>query len=457
MMGSVRIQGLGKAYKQYPTRWSRLAEWVLPGGPRHKLHWVLRDVSFEVARGEAVAVIGANGAGKSTLLKIVTGTTQATTGTVAMAGRVAALLELGMGFHPDFSGRQNVYMAGQLLGLGQDDVARLMPQIEAFADIGEYIDEPVRIYSSGMQVRLAFSVATARRPDLLIVDEALSVGDAYFQHKSFGRIREFLDQGMTLLLVSHDLGAVRSICNRAVWLDKGRLRAQGDTRVVVDEYTAAVYSRRQDIEGAQEAAGSDAPSSPRLTPFMVDPAHDVPDPRAEFLAGTALRNDIRVFGFDRRANRWGTGDVRIAGARLEHEDGTPAAWVMGGETVRIVVEAIARAAKEAVFLGFIVKDRTGQPLFGDNTYLRYLDHPVSVVEGERLTARFEFRMPVLPRGAYVVAVAVASGTQSEHLVEEWVDEALFFESHNADTVQGLVGIPMRGIAIEVAGGGRGAR
>src|ERR1043166_3774741 len=136
-MGSVRIRGLGKAYKQYATRWSRLAEWVLPGGQRHRLHWVLRDVSFEVARGEALAVIGANGAGKSTLLKLITGTTQPTAGTVEMEGRVAALLELGMGFHPDFTGRQNVFMAGQLLGLSQDEVGRLMPWIEAFADIGE--------------------------------------------------------------------------------------------------------------------------------------------------------------------------------------------------------------------------------------------------------------------------------------------------------------------------------
>jgi lipopolysaccharide transport system ATP-binding protein len=198
-MGSIHVAGLGKAYKQYPNRWSRLAEWLLPaGGPRHKLKWVLQDVSFQVAPGEAVGLIGINGAGKSTLLKLITGTTQPTTGGVQMQGKVAALLELGMGFHPDFSGRQNVVMAGQLLGLSIEEIAQLMPQIEAFADIGDYIDQPVRVYSSGMQMRLAFSVATARRPDILIVDEALSVGDAYFQHKSFDRIRQFRKEGTTL-------------------------------------------------------------------------------------------------------------------------------------------------------------------------------------------------------------------------------------------------------------------
>ncbi|MES3023509.1 MAG: ATP-binding cassette domain-containing protein, partial [Pseudomonadota bacterium] len=177
-MGAIHVSGLGKAYKQYRSQAARVAEWVLPfAGPRHKLKWVLRDINFQVAAGESVGLIGINGAGKSTLLKLITGTTQPTTGSVATSGQVAALLELGMGFHPDFSGRQNVLMAGQLLGLSNPDIASLMPHIEAFADIGDYLDQPVRVYSSGMQMRLAFSVATARRPDVLIVDEALSVGD----------------------------------------------------------------------------------------------------------------------------------------------------------------------------------------------------------------------------------------------------------------------------------------
>ncbi|HNX72479.1 ABC transporter ATP-binding protein, partial [Rivihabitans pingtungensis] len=202
-MGAIQVTGLGKAYRQYASRWGRLAEWLLPGArPRHQEKWVLHDISFAVAPGEAVGIVGINGAGKSTLLKLITGTSQPTRGTVSLQGRVAALLELGMGFHPDFTGRQNAYTAGQLIGLSAEDIHALMPEIEAFAEIGDYIDMPVRVYSSGMQMRLAFSVATCKRPDILIVDEALSVGDAYFQHKSFNRISEFAKQGTTLLIVS---------------------------------------------------------------------------------------------------------------------------------------------------------------------------------------------------------------------------------------------------------------
>ena len=214
-MGRISVNGLGKAYKQYEGRWARLAEWLpFSGAPRHRLKWVLQDISFEVSPGEAVGIVGINGAGKSTLLKMITGTTQPTAGSVNVTGRVAALLELGMGFHPDFTGRQNAIMAGQLLGYSVEEIARVMPAIEAFAEIGEYIDQPVRVYSSGMQMRLAFSVATAIRPDILIVDEALSVGDAYFQHKSFDRIRDYGLQGTTLLIVSHDKGAIQGICDR---------------------------------------------------------------------------------------------------------------------------------------------------------------------------------------------------------------------------------------------------
>ena len=445
-MGTVAVEGVGKAYKQYADRWSRLAEWMLPGQrPRHQLHWVLRDVSFAVEPGQAVGIIGANGAGKSTLLKLITGTTQATTGAVRMDGRVAALLELGMGFHPDFTGRENAYMAGQLLGLGRGELEGLMPAIESFAGIGEYIDQPVRTYSSGMQVRLAFSVATARRPDILIVDEALSVGDAQFQLKSFDRIREFQAQGTTLLLVSHDLAAIRSICHRAIWLDKGAVRALGDTRTVVDEYLASIYSRTQNV--AIEARPQDAPAEAAATL----PA-DFADCRREMVNGSTLRNDIRVTPFDRASSQWGNGDVRITGAGLVDPAGQPVTWIMGGESVRMKITAVAHADKASVLVGFTVKDRTGQSLFGDNNYLRDLERPVAVRAGDHVTAHFDFRMPVLPGGTYFVAVATATGTQANHVMEEWIDEALRFESLNYQSIQGLLGIPMHDIRVSVTQG-----
>ena len=243
-MGSISVQNVSKAYKQYSSRFGRLLEWVAPGhAVRHQLKWILRDVSFDVKQGEAVGIVGINGAGKSTLLKMITGTTQPTRGSISVQGRVAAMLELGMGFHPDFTGRQNVIMAGQLLGPPVEEIMANMPAIEAFAEIGDAIDQPVRVYSSGMQMRLAFSVATFRRPDILIVDEALSVGDAYFQHKSFDRIRSYREQGTTLMIVSHDKTAIQSICDRAILLNEGRLEKQGEPEEIFDYYNALLAGR----------------------------------------------------------------------------------------------------------------------------------------------------------------------------------------------------------------------
>lgn len=241
-MGSISVSNLGKAYKQYSTRWSRLVEWFDPRGvPRHQNHWVLNDVSFSISAGEAVGILGVNGAGKSTLLKMITGTTQPTTGSVHRTGSLAALLELGMGFHPDFTGRQNVLMAGQLLGMHAEEIATLMPEIESFAAIGDYIDQPVRVYSSGMQVRLAFAVATCKRPDILIVDEALSVGDAAFQRKCYQRIEGFRSQGTTLLFVTHDVETVKKICDSALFLKDGRLQSWGKAKTVCDEYERFLF------------------------------------------------------------------------------------------------------------------------------------------------------------------------------------------------------------------------
>lgn len=240
-MGSITVTNLGKAYKVYPGRGARLKEWLLPfGKPRHAIKWVLQELNFTVTPGEAVGIIGVNGAGKSTLLKMLTGTTQPTTGSIQITGRVAALLELGMGFHPDFTGRQNCLMAGQLLGYTAKEVEAAMPDIEAFAGIGRYIDEPVRVYSSGMQVRLAFSVATFYRPDVLIVDEALSVGDVQFQQKCMARIREFRAQGTTILLVTHDIGALSAICARSVVLSGGYLIHDGPVNEGIQAYFSSL-------------------------------------------------------------------------------------------------------------------------------------------------------------------------------------------------------------------------
>lgn len=243
-MGNIVVKNISKAYKQYSSPLSRLIEWITPfGKQRHSLKWILKDINFTVNSGESVAMIGINGAGKSTLLKMITGTTQPSSGSIKVTGRVAALLELGMGFHPEFTGRQNAYMSGQLLGYSTEEIARLMPEIESFSEIGAYIDSPVRVYSSGMQVRLAFAVATAVRPDIIIIDEALAVGDAAFQRKCFARLEMFRDKGTTLLFVTHDIETVKKICDKALFLENGRIASFGSAKAVCDEYERALFNR----------------------------------------------------------------------------------------------------------------------------------------------------------------------------------------------------------------------
>jgi len=442
-MGRIVVTDLGKAYRQYPTRWSRLLEWILPfAKPRHQLNWVLQDINFLIVPGEAVGIIGINGAGKSTLLKLITHTTQPTTGSTTMEGRVAALLELGMGFHPDFTGRQNVFMAGQLLGLTSDDVARLMPEIQRFAEIGDYIDQPVRVYSSGMQMRLAFSVATAVRPDILIVDEALSVGDAYFQLKCFSRIRDFQRMGTTLLLVSHDLAAIRAICNRAIWLDKGSIRDQGDTKNVVDNFSKALYEKRQDISGVPQNALT-------VEKANISSGRKYRDCRIDYINNSNLRNDIQVIQLGAESDKWGDGLAKIIHVGIYDSNMNELSWIVGGEEVVITISATAIKNLENAFLGFQVRDRLGQVLFGDSTFLTTYDKPVELKSGCTISAKFKFVMPLLPQGVYQVHAAIASGTQSEHNVHDWNAEGILFESHNQSGVNGLIGVPINQISMDI--------
>jgi len=386
-MGTITVANLGKAYKTYPTRLSRLSEWILPfRGPRHSLKWVLRDVSFQVSPGEAVGLIGINGAGKSTLLKLITGTTQPTHGNVTMHGSVAALLELGMGFHPDFTGRQNAYMAGQLLGMSVSQITELMPQIEAFADIGDYMDQPVRVYSSGMQMRVAFSVATARRPDILIVDEALSVGDAYFQHKSFDRIRQFRKEGTTLLLVSHDKQAIQSVCDRAILLDGGRLAREGRPEEIMDYYNAMIAERENDTVRLNELA----------------------EGKVQTVSGT--------------------GEATVSDIVLLDETGAQVEVVDVGSPVTLEVRVKVNAPIPRMVLGYMIKDRLGQAMYGTNTHLKALPLD-NVAAGEEVVYRFAFPMNLGP-GTYSVATAIVS--TDTHLVNnyEWRDLALVFTVMN---------------------------
>jgi len=222
----ISLRQVSKVFRLYNNPTDRLMEWVLPV-KRHQEFHALRDITLEIPKGRTIGLIGQNGAGKSTLLKLITGTLLPTYGTMEIRGRVAALLELGTGFHPEFTGRQNIYVNGQLLGMSREELVKLEPEIIAFTELGPFIDQPVRTYSSGMVLRLGFSIAAAMNPELLIIDEALSVGDARFSQKCIRRIREFRDEGTTILFVSHDPGAVTTLCDEAVLLERGAVRSRG--------------------------------------------------------------------------------------------------------------------------------------------------------------------------------------------------------------------------------------
>ncbi|NEX21829.1 ABC transporter ATP-binding protein [Thiorhodococcus mannitoliphagus] len=363
-MGHISVHNLGKAYKRYAHKWGRFAEWV-GFGPCHQSHWVLRDINLAIAAGEAVGIIGVNGAGKSTLLKLITGTAHPTTGHIERGGSIAALLELGLGFHGEFTGRENVWTSALLAGLDSATIHDQMAEIEAFADIGDYIDQPVRTYSSGMQVRLAFAVATAVRPDILVVDEALAVGDVFFQQKCFERIRQYRDAGTTLLFVSHSMATVYTLCDRAVFIDGGRIRRDGPPREVIDIYNAHVANRlgSGDLEIAAGERGQSAGS-------------------------------------------YGRGDCTVDHVEILYQDQPVHTLISDSEmTVRIQV-AFHRSVTDP-HVGMQVRDRRGEAIYMTHTHGLGLRVGPSA-NGDRVEVSFSFRASLIP-GDYTVTAGVADG------------------------------------------------
>ncbi|UXC35430.1 ABC transporter ATP-binding protein [Cupriavidus gilardii] len=402
--------------------------------------WALNNVSFEIRRGQTVGIVGRNGSGKSTLLQIICGTLAPTAGSAQLNGRVAALLELGSGFNLEFTGRENVFLNGQLYGLTRKQIEERYDDIVAFADIGDFVDQPVKTYSSGMLVRLAFAVIAHVDADVLIIDEALAVGDAFFTQKCMRFLRRFMQNG-TILFVSHDMSSVKSLCSHAIWLEHGQVLKAGSPKEVCDAYLEAFYEAQQG-KSTTTRLKSDA----RFNSASVAAR----DQRLKFINQTQLRNDLQLFEFDPNASSFGTGDAQIVDVRFLDEDGRPLAWVVGGEEVILSVVASVHRPLSSPIVGFYVKDRLGQTLFGDNTYLSYVDSAIECGEGEELEARFQFQMPILPKGDYSVCVAIAEGTQEIHKQLHWIHDALVFKSVSSSASTGLIGIPMRHIEL-VAG------
>ena len=448
---AVRVEGLGKCYEIYDRPGDRLLQGFWRGRRRlYREFWALRDVSFEVAKGETVGIVGRNGSGKSTLLQLVCGTVTPTTGSIEIDGRVAALLELGAGFNPEFTGRENVYMNAAILGLSKAETDERYDDIVAFADIGEFLEQPVKSYSSGMSMRLAFAVSANVDADILVVDEALAVGDAFFTRKCMRFLRGFMERG-TLLFVSHDSSAVVNLCSRAVWLDHGRARMMADAKTVTEAYRASVYEAQQ----GPSPAGDGSPGSAAASDLARRTARVPRDQRMEFVNRTNLRNDLEVFRFNPEARSFGLRGATVEDVRFVDLEGHKLTGIVGGEEVAVEVDVAVHRPLFSPIVGFGVIDRLGQPLFGENSYLTYAAAPLRVEAGRRFTARFAFRMPILSRGHYTVTATVAEGTQADHVQHHWVDDALAFESLSSSLSTGLVGIPMSEIALVERAGGEG--
>lgn len=413
----IAARGLGKMYRIYDKPQDRLKQMLLWRLGRHygREFWALRDVSFEVRRGESVGIIGRNGSGKSTLLQIIAGTLAPSEGEVTVRGRVAALLELGSGFNPEFTGRENVFMNGAILGLSREEIEARYDDIAAFADIGEFIEQPVKLYSSGMVVRLAFAVQAHVQPDLLIVDEALSVGDVFFQHKCMHHIRGLIDRGTTLLFVSHSTDSVKRLCTHGLWLDGGRARHYGAAGVAAEKYLAFMRMQVQDAGGGLP----DDDEAPALQPRGGATAGD---------DGAPLRfeADPSPAWEQTAVERYGAGRARITAVRLlDHESGAPVSELAYGQRVRLQIHAErSEPVGPRLDCSYIVRDRNRVDLFGTTTY----DEGVTIdPRAQRAVVEFSFQVRLGP-GSYSVLAAVVecSNDMSYQLPLDCIEIACVF-------------------------------
>jgi lipopolysaccharide transport system ATP-binding protein len=432
----VVARDIAKSYVLYPRPSDRLAHLFMPWR-KYPSFDALKGVSFTVGRGETVGIIGQNGAGKSTLLQVVTGTITPSAGDVRVSGRVAALLELGAGFEPDFTGRENIMLNGTILGLSSRELRERTEAIIAFSELGGFIDQPVRTYSSGMFMRLAFSVAAHVDADLLIIDEALSVGDVRFTQKCLRFMKDFKQRG-SILFVSHDLGAVTGLCDKAIWLDHGRIRGEGAAITVCEQYVASLF----------EGPAADVPvtHAPRETPREVNGEMVLLDEEAPPRASKPGTTSISAFNPEGSA--FGSGGAAIIDAGLfSISDGHRYSQVVEGQEVDLKVVVRADVAVERPIMGFYVKDRLGQFLLGDNSYWDTVPQP-SMAAGERLAFRFRFRWPALARGTYTLTLGLADGIMENHIQRHWIHDAVIFEVLSSSARLALVGVQLKRVLVD---------
>jgi ABC-type polysaccharide/polyol phosphate transport system ATPase subunit len=390
----VLVQNVSKLYRLYKHPSDRIRE-LIPFQSRqlHQDFWALRDISFSVQKGETLGIVGPNGCGKSTLLQLICGILQPTSGRVVARGRVAALLELGAGFNPEFTGRENVFLNGEIMGISRTAIERALPSITAFADIGEFFERPVKEYSSGMYVRLAFATANHVDPDILIVDEALAVGDAIFANRCVRKFQELKQRKITVLFVSHDLGLVKHLSDRAVLLVGGRIHAQGEPNQVIQQYIGLVLERQR-----------------------VD---------AEPSRRTQIANSFRH----------GDRTSEILDVQLLDSGGAPTKVVASGEAVRVRVHSVFHQPKSGPMVGILIRNRIGMEVYGTNTRVEQIELG-DFGAGDELDLEFQFECWLAPQ-QYTLTVATQNPDGSSH---DWLDDVLAFEVVDSRALAGVANL-----------------
>ncbi|MEI6834519.1 MAG: ABC transporter ATP-binding protein [bacterium] len=380
---TIEIENLSKVYQIFDSNFDRLKEVFNPFGRKyHQEFFALKNISLRISGGRCIGIIGLNGSGKSTLLQCIAGILTPSEGVVKVSGKVSALLELGAGFNPEFTGIENVRFQCAIMGLSQHETEKLLPEIIRFADIGDFVNHPVKTYSSGMYVRLAFSVAINVDPDILIIDEALAVGDIRFQAKCLGKIREFMTNDKTLLFVSHDASAIKSLCNEAYLLDRGQIVGHGDPSHVFNMYNSIIAER--DRDGLREQAE-----------------------------------------LAQKAKRSGNQRVKITRLHILNSEDNPTETFVSGETLKIRVELRADEETLGVSVGFLIRDRLGHDIFGTNTDL--MGHPIDFKAGNLLRV-LDFSVPLnLGENVYTVTVAAHSGNTHLENNYDWINDAGVFK------------------------------
>lgn len=451
---AIRVTNLSKRYEIYATPRDRLKQFVLPrlrriAGKANKQYysefWAVKDISFEVKKGETIGIIGRNGAGKSTVLQILCGTLTPTSGSVEINGRVAALLELGAGFNAEFTGRENVYLNASVLGLSREDIDARFDDIAAFADIGEFIEQPVKTYSSGMYVRLAFSVIAHVDADILIIDEALAVGDVFFQQKCMRYLRALQQNGGTVIFVSHDTSAVVNLCNRAILLSRSKNAVAGKTDDICRMYIKDLYSERDTPEAITSQIKDVEPSVNQVMDQLTK------EFREEFLeGGKQTENIIQITPFRYDADSFGSGGVKIIDTWFEGEEESRVLTINGGDLVKFCISA--KSNKNILYpaFGFMIKDRLGQYVFAEGSDLAYRICPPTIGSGDSILVKFTFLMPILIQGEYSLNVAVAEGFGDEHIQHHWINDVMALHSLKSRLVHGICGLQKLSIGIKVS-------